>query len=346
MSDNMETGRNLKALLYLDLVAGMGNASVVRDFVPLMRRMGIDDIGRDDIFSLVSRLGFENDKNAWEEAEYRYGEVIGGSGGSKSDIAVVTCFDGIYPKRLMRFIDMERAGKRPPYHPPAILYCRGDISLLDLPSIAVVGTRNPSADSISAEKWLVRSLIADARVIVSGMASGCDTVAHRTALETAGRIKSLCESGKTIAVLPGGLNNIYPKGNAGMAEEMVSSGRGLLLSAYRPDESAYRYRFVERDSLIAALSGGVFAVQCGQRSGTMHAVKAAENMGRPLACWWKEAAAEDMEGDFLGNYQMVSKMDAIPVCDERTLRDYLDLIDSGQRNFEKADQVQEQLSFI
>ena len=166
-----------------------------------------------------------------------------------------------YPESLMPYEDM-----------PILLYCKGDISLLSYPSIAVVGTRFPSSYGKKATEEFVKKLT-EYYCIVSGLARGIDACAHKAALEN---------NGKTVAVLGCGVDVIYPSGNYELYNEIEK--KGLLISEYEPDDKADAYNFPSRNRIISGLSGGVLVAEAGEKSGTMHTVKCAEKQGKPVYC--------------------------------------------------------------
>lgn len=143
-------------------------------------------------------------------------------------------------------------GKVKPSEQPAFLFYRGDLSLLAAGSnnIAVIGLLEPDAETESFERAVVAELVARGVVIVSGLAFGCDTIAHRQTLES---------GGKTVAILPSPLSNIMPSANRGLACEIVESG-GLLISEYLTEPKAKMEmtgRYQERDRLQALFSNAV-----------------------------------------------------------------------------------------
>ena len=118
---------------------------------------------------------------------------------------------------------------------PKKLYVAGDISILEQPGIAFIGSRDCSS---YGEKWceeFVKQLLEYNVVIVSGMAKGIDSIAHKTALKY---------GGKTIAVLPSGFNNIYPKENVDLYKKIIDSG-GAVISEYEPNVIADSKKFSE-----------------------------------------------------------------------------------------------------
>lgn len=142
-----------------------------------------------------------------------------------------------------------------PSERPYLFAYRGDISLLQNreKNVAVVGTLTPTEAVLRREKAAVKALTERGFTIVSGLARGCDTAAHETCLAC---------GGKTVAVLPTPLSNIYPKENGALAERIVQSG-GLVLSEY-VTEPVTRYqrigRFIARDRLQAMFAGSIVLI--------------------------------------------------------------------------------------
>lgn len=161
---------------------------------------------------------------------------------------------------------------------PYLLFYKGNIDLIqDLnKNVAVIGLIDPNADIETRETAIVKKLIENDLIIVSGLANGCDEIAHRTCVEN---------QAKTIAILPSTLNKIYPASNRILAQKIVD-GNGLLLSEYY-EEPNNRYdatsRYIERDRLQALFSKSVIMIASYKQgegdSGSRHAMKYAQNYG-------------------------------------------------------------------
>lgn len=156
--------------------------------------------------------------------------------------------------------------------PPLILYYRGDITLLKSDCIAIVGSRVCTRYGREQTAHFAKELSKASFTIVSGLADGIDTHAHRGTLDA---------NGKTIAVLAGGLNTIYPAINADLAREIVQKG-GLLISENVPTFLPKGYAFVQRNRIIAGISMGVFVPEMGLKSGAMHTLNYANEEGRMI----------------------------------------------------------------
>src|SRR5271170_4032186 len=146
---------------------------------------------------------FEGKARAAAEDEFKRVAEAGGS--------VLTPEDEAYPERLREI-----------YDPPAVLWIRGDVTLLSRPGIAVVGTRQPSPYGAGMAELLSRDLANRRLTILSGMARGVDTAAHKGAIDA---------GGKTVAVWGTGIDVVYPKENKKLAESIVASG-GTIVSEY------------------------------------------------------------------------------------------------------------------
>jgi len=157
---------------------------------------------------------------------------------------------------------------------PPLLYCRGNVQLLQSPCVALVGPRVPTRKGVQAARVLGYLLARRHYTVVSGLADGIDTAAHLGALAEGG--------GRTIAVLPTPLDAIYSPHNEHLAARIVEAG-GLLVTEYRLPARA-RERFVLRNRIQAALSLAVVPVQCANQSGTMHTVRYARRYGRIVLC--------------------------------------------------------------
>lgn len=149
---------------------------------------------------------------------------------------------------------------------------QGNLELLNNPIISIVGSRSCSENGKSLARKFAYELSQCGITIASGLAKGIDTVAH---------LYSYKEKGKTIAVLPNGFNNIFPKENIGLYEKILDNG-GLVISEYSPDIKAKSKYFLERNRIVSGLSLGVLVVEAAHRSGTSVTAKLAQTQGRKV----------------------------------------------------------------
>mgnify|MGYP001817985465 FL=1 len=180
-------------------------------------------------------------------------------------LELLSFLDADYPAQLKHIPD-----------PPLVLYLRGDRWLLADPGVAVVGARRCSRVGADIAANLGAGLAAAGLTVVSGLALGIDSAAHRGALQAAS-----AASGRALAVLGSGLTGIYPRSNARLAEALVAAG-GLLVSEYPPEAPPAKHQFPERNRLISGLSMGVVLVEAGERSGSLITARLALEQGREV----------------------------------------------------------------
>ena len=158
-------------------------------------------------------------------------------------------------------------------NPPVYLYCKGDLSLLNQQSVAIVGTRKCSDYGKKIAFRTAKELVSHDFTIVSGLALGIDTAAHEGAIAA---------NGKTISVLVD-VHNIYPKENILLSEKILETG-GLLFAENIPGTELREGLFVARNRLQSGLSLAVFPIESNIDGGTMHTAKFAKEQGRLLYC--------------------------------------------------------------
>ncbi len=144
------------------------------------------------------------------------------------------------------------------YDPPVVLFVRGDVGLLSKPGIAVVGTRHPTPYGSGMAERLSTDLAVHGLVIISGMARGIDTSAHRGAIAA---------KGKTIAVFGTGIDVPYPKENTRLADQILALG-GALVSEFPIGTFPAPQNFPIRNRIISGMSVGVLVVEAAEYSGT------------------------------------------------------------------------------
>ncbi len=159
-------------------------------------------------------------------------------------------------------------------NPPKKLYVKGDYNLLNKSCIAIVGTRKPSEYGIKMAKLFAKDLSKKDICIISGLAEGIDTYAHYEAKSNIG---------KTIAVLGGGINKVYPESNDRLANEILNEG-GCIISEYEMNEEASMANFPIRNRIISGISMGVLIVEGRYRSGSSVTAKYAISQNKELFC--------------------------------------------------------------
>jgi len=174
--------------------------------------------------------------------------------------ALVTLADATYPRMLLEIPD-----------PPPLLYARGRTELLQRSALAVVGSRNATAQGAANAESFAKALSASGLTIVSGLALGIDAAAHRG---------GLAGPGSTIAVLGTGIDVIYPRTNAALTAQIVE--RGLLISEFPLGTGALASNFPRRNRLISGLAQGCLVVEAALASGSLITARSAAEQGREV----------------------------------------------------------------
>lgn len=178
---------------------------------------------------------------------------------NQAGIRIVTFLDESYPRHLLNIYDR-----------PALLYVAGHLQSDDI-SIAIVGSRHASTYGKYTTDRISRELALRGATIVSGMARGIDSSAHRGALAAKGR---------TVAVLGSGLDVIYPPENKKLFDAIVQ--QGAVVSEYPPGTQPLPFHFPARNRIISGMSYGVLVVEAGEKSGSLITAKLAMEQGREV----------------------------------------------------------------
>ena len=173
---------------------------------------------------------------------------------------VITLADAAYPSLLLEIPD-----------PPPLLYAHGNPELLNRPALAVVGSRNATAQGLRNAEAFAKAFSAQGLTIVSGLALGIDAAAHRGGLSGAG---------STVAVLGTGIDIAYPRSNAALFAEIAE--RGVLLSDYPVGTPSIAHNFPRRNRLISGLARGCLVVEAAVGSGSLITARLATDQGREV----------------------------------------------------------------
>lgn len=241
----------------------------------------------------------------------------------EQELALLPCNAPNYPPRLRQIKDY-----------PLMLYARGEISALRAEqAVAVIGTRQPTDFGFQQGVAYARLLAELGFTIVSGLAWGCDTAAHRGCLDA---------GGATVAALPCELEDVYPRSNRPLAARIAENG-GCLVSEYapgrlsrQPDERRQappaRF-FVQRDRIQSALSLGLLVIETRTTGGTLHTVNFARQQGgRVVACLDPRGPGlpeYPCEEAVQGNIKLIQEGVALPVYRAESLEQFLDFLEKG-----------------
>lgn len=166
----------------------------------------------------------------------------------KYGISMVTCYDSDYPKKLRNIQNR-----------PIVLFYKGDISIVDEYSIAIVGSRNCSDYGRKCANFISNEIAIRKICIVSGLAIGIDSIGH---------IAALNNKSNTIAIIGNGLDNIYPSKNKKLAESIIKNG-GLIISEFVVGTKPFKQNFPRRNRIISGLSDSVIVIEGSKKSGSL-----------------------------------------------------------------------------
>ncbi len=158
------------------------------------------------------------------------------------------------------------------HQPPPILYGKGSITALNLPQLAIVGSRNASHSGLQNCRLFAQHLSASGFAITSGLALGIDAAAHQAAID---------KNNSTVAVMATGIDNIYPKRHYPLSQKIIDTG-GALLTEFRPYTPPKAGHFPKRNRIISGLTAGVLVVESGMKSGSLITARLAMEQGREV----------------------------------------------------------------
>ncbi len=245
-------------LLLLNAIPGIGNAGIRKMLTYYGSARKILSLSEMDLASdsIISSKAIRNiidfPKDTFLKAEI--------SRIDRARVKVVTWVDDDYPESLREIADA-----------PIILYIKGNLPTEDFLPIAIIGSRRASFYGISTASKFSARLAELGFTVVSGMARGIDTAAHKGALRV---------GGKTVAILGSGLANIYPPENRKLFGEISESG--AIISEFPMETAPIAYNFPRRNRIISGLSRGVIVVEAAQRSGALITADFALEQGREV----------------------------------------------------------------
>jgi len=246
----------------------------------------ISELLKSEFMGFNERFKAHYDENFVEEQKRKVKQL---------DVKLVTFWDEDYPKLLRNSIA-----------PPAVLFCLGDIDLLNENCVAVVGTRKITSYGKVVTKRIVTDLVKAGLVVVSGMALGVDSEVHRTVLEN---------DGKTVAVLGTGVDVCYPSSNRQIYERILRSG--CVISEYPLGTKAAKQNFPARNRIIAGVCRATIVTEAPIDSGALITARMAAEMGRDVF-----AVPGDIDRVMSEGCNWLLKMGAIPLTDSSQILEY------------------------
>jgi DNA processing protein len=245
-----------KKMLALSMLSGVGPATLRKVAAQNLVFASVDVLS--EKISAIARALSTPD--AWEVAQELAEKQCDAA--EKADARIICALDEAYPALLSATKD-----------DPFLIYVKGQLSLTPLKSVAIIGTREPTKHGELIARRVTEFFTDQCWSVVSGLALGCDALAHRAAIDS---------KGHTVAVLAHGLQTVAPSQHRKLAQEILDSG-GALVSEYRFGQGALPTQFVKRDRTQAGLAQGVVMIQSDIKGGSLHASRAALDYERWLA---------------------------------------------------------------
>ena len=216
----------------------------------------------------------------------------------REDIKISTLLDEDFPQKLKNIDDN-----------PVIIYSKGDYNNLNDKGVAIIGSRNPSLHGVNVSYKISSILSQKNYTIVSGLANGCDTFAHLGSLDT---------YGKTIAVMPCGLDMVYPNNNCDLFKRIINNN-GCVISEYPPSQAVSKYRLIERDRLQSALSEGIIVIETTENGGF--------DQNKIVSCYKHNKNYSNLK-TVKGNIKLLQNDEVIPIYDTKSLNEFLKKVDN------------------
>lgn len=252
-----DISQKTRTLLTYSMLNGVG-VSALRKIAAVE---GFPDMSPRDVADQVPAVSrCISEAGAWEKAVSESKTQV--EEAHRLDAAVLSPFDPHYPQLLAATKD-----------DPFLIFVRGKLASEPLKSVAVIGTREPTEHGALIAARVAAFFAAEGWSVVSGLALGCDGIAHRAALD---------HGGHTVAVLAHGLHTVAPARHRKLAGDILEAG-GALVSEYRFGQAAQPQQFVKRDRTQAGFARGVVMIQSDLKGGSLHASRAALDYKRWLA---------------------------------------------------------------
>ena len=243
-------------LLGLSMLSGIGPATLRKiAALPSFETQAIESLA-----VLVPALAKALDVGSWDRALEQAEDQV--EQASKADARILSPLDPDYPDLLAKTKD-----------DPFLLFVKGTLAPTPEKSVAIIGTREPTPHGRVIAERITQFFVSEGWSVVSGLALGCDAVAHKATIDA---------DGHTVAVLAHGLQTIAPTQHRQLADDIVAAG-GALVSEFPFGKGAIPQQFVRRDRTQAGLAQGVVMVQSDLKGGSLHASRAALDYGRWLA---------------------------------------------------------------
>ena len=279
-------------ILALSLLPGVGRRTLNRFLIPYSKIFTNGYIQIETLIRLVNELTRINtrikpvDEVTLKNALYKAGRILEKQ--ESMGIIAISLYDYLYPENF-RALGSDA---------PVLFFAKGNTMLLRKPCkfIAVIGSRNIYDYAYRVGTRLAHILAEKEYAVVGGLALGSDTCGHRGAME----------AGYTIAIMPCGLDMVVPSENTGLFLQMIDNG-SLAISEYPIGHAPTKASYVERDRLQAGIADGLIVLETAEDGGTMHAVRKAAELHRPIGCLSPDIVKQP------GNQMLIDQYGAVAI---------------------------------
>ena len=282
---------NAELIITLTLIKGLGRKTINK----IIRQGVLNSLETSETIDYLKNINLKI-KGIITKDELKYANEIAKRTieiCDKEDIKISTLLDEDFPQKLKNIDDN-----------PVIIYSKGDYNNLNYKGVAIIGSRNPSLHGVNVSYKISSILSQKNYTIVSGLANGCDTFAHLGALDT---------YGKTIAVMPCGLDMVYPNNNRDLFK--------------RPSQTVSKHRLIERDRLQSALSEGIIVIETTENGGSLHTVNYAFDQNKIVSCYKHNKNYSNLK-TVKGNIKLLQNDEVIPIYDTKSLNEFLKKVDN------------------
>lgn len=289
---------NAKVMIYLSSIKGVGKAAI--NNLQHQNINGAENMA--DLLDIAKYIAANNPKislpsnsvlrDLASKAELilEKNELLG--------IATITKFDKSYP------IGLKKLNKPAPF-----FFAKGNINALQMPSIAIIGTRQASPLGMKIGERFGEVAAENEFSVVSGLAEGCDTAGHRGCLNA---------HGITVAIVATPLDKVFPKSNEALYQEILDSD-GCAISEYPLGTQTNKFAFVERDRLQCSLANGIIVVEAGLQSGTYNAINGAKALNKLIGCFQFKQTHYEKYKHSLGNKKMIEDGSVVHLSDAESV---------------------------
>lgn len=303
MDVNKKITDNTKIMMILLEVKNVGKVAVYKIYKNLLKNKEFSLDNEKDIEKVIKAMIDVKPKTQIDTRLFsKYYEKIEGiiEKANEDGIKITSIADEDYPKRF-------KAMESTKINMPVILYSKGNLSPFETgKNVAIIGTRKPTEYGSKITKNISKMFTEEGWNVISGLALGCDKLAHEGCLEA---------GGKTLAILPSDVKNVYPRTNRKLAENILNNN-GALISEYYKTTTINKGNYIERDKLQSAYAELIVVTSATMKTGTKYAIDTAEKLNK-LICTYSPDKKYFNEDSFKYNKYLIEKCNALTINSDK-----------------------------